>query len=826
MSDKPTRVLIVEDEAIIAMDLAQRLENYGYAVTGIAASSDQAIELFDATGPDLVMMDIVIRGGRDGVATATLLRARRDVPVIYLTAFSDDETLRRARETNPHGYLLKPFRPDEIRASIEVALVRHAMEARLRRSEAWFARTLCAIGDGVLTTDTEGQVRTANPVAEALLGLAAAEAVGQPVAAVVDLADERRGGPVGDPLATDEAGAGAPRPALLTGRGGAVTPVEYAAAPIVAHDGAAMGSVLVLRDIARRRGMERALADSERRFHAAFAHAAIGMALVATDGCFLQANDVAATMLGVAVDGIGGLSFRQLCHQGDRPMLDEYLNRLQANSLPTFQIELRLVTPDGRVLWTLLSVSAVRDDGGAACYYIVQMQDVTARRTAEERLVYVAYYDALTGLSNRTQINRQLEQSIAFCRRRGEQLAVMFIDLDNFKLVNDALGHKAGDALLCEVARRLKGVVRETDIVGRFGSDEFVVILPGVDDDKAVAGVSAKLIAAMEGPCSFGQQRIQTSCSIGISRFPADAVTADRLIVAADDAMYRAKELGKNGFTFYSSDLGRQINQRMVLEADLRRALAESSFELFYQPIHDATGGVHSLEALLRWRHPEQGLLTPDVFMQTAERSGLIVPIGAWVLRTVCAQIRAWHDAGATGVKVAVNLSARQFRDPALVALVMGALAEHGLAPDCLTLELTESSIMQQPERASAILDELRRNGLCISVDDFGTGHSSLSYLKRFPIHALKIDRTFMTDLPESRESSAIVSAIVTMSRALGLTVVGEGVENSAQARFLNDLGCDLLQGFLFERPAPATAIESLLGLTPRAGTDATVPAQ
>ena len=393
MSDKPTRVLIVEDEAIIAMDLAQRLENYGYTVTGIAASSDQAIELFDATSPDLVMMDIVIRGALDGVETAARLRERRDVPVIYLTAFSDDETLRRARATAPQGYLLKPFRPDDIRASIEVALVKHAMDSRLRQSEEWFSRTLCSIGEGVVATDTAGRVRMINPIAEALIGLTVAEVVGQPVGALLDLRHERSGLPVPDPVAGAMLLSGAPAqcPALLTTRSGAVTSVEYAASPIIAGDGELMGCVLVLRDIARRREMERALAESERRFHSAFEYAAIGMALVALDGRFLQANDVAVGMLGVHGEVIAGLSFLQLCHEGDRPMLDEYLGRLSANSLPSFQIELRLVTPDRRMVWALLSVSAVRDDHGNNGYYIVQMQDVTARRSAEEQLVFVAY---------------------------------------------------------------------------------------------------------------------------------------------------------------------------------------------------------------------------------------------------------------------------------------------------------------------------------------------------------------------------------------------------------------------------------------------------
>lgn len=810
MSDKPIQILIVEDEAIIAMDLAQRLERDGYGVVGIASSSEQAIQLFNETRPDVVMMDVVIRGALDGIDTAACLRAQRDVPVIYLTAFGDEETLARARTTAPCGYLLKPFRSEDIRATIEVAVVRQSLESRLRQSEAWLARTLTCIGDGVVATDAAGCVRMLNPVAERLVGWTQAEAAGRPLAEIVALRSEANGLPVPISLQAPPVGNAS---AYLTGPEGAMTPVEYSAAPILDGEGNGMGCVVTLRDVSARQAMARALAESERRFHSAFEHAAIGMALVGAEGRFIQANEMAVAMLGVSSESIAGMSLRELCHTDDRLVLEEYLTRVGAGALPAFQLELRFVVPDGRALWVLLSVSAVGDERAVARYYIVQMQDVTARRVAEEQLVFVAYYDALTGLSNRTQILRQLDQTIAFCRRRGEQMAVLFIDLDDFKMVNDAYGHNAGDALLREAATRLRGAVRETDIVGRLGGDEFVVILAGIDGDEAAARVCSKLTAALAAPCQFEGQLIQTSCSIGVSRFPADAVTAERLIVAADDAMYRAKELGKNGFTFYSREWARALTQRMVIETELRRALAESEFELYYQPIHDARGHLHSLEALLRWRHPDRGLLMPQAFMQEAEHSGLIVPIGARVLHMVCHQIRNWLDAGASEITVAVNVSARQFRDPKLVYTVMSALDECHLPPSCLVLELTESCVMQQPELVSHVLDELGKRGLRIAVDDFGTGYSSLSYLKRFPLHSLKIDASFMTDLPGDRDSRAIVSAIVTMSRELGLTVVGEGVENAAQARFLKDLGCDLLQGYLFERPVPAGVIEGLLGV-------------
>lgn len=815
MTDKPIRVLVVEGEAIIAMDLVQRLEDCGYAVAGIAADCDQAIGLIDRTAPDLVMMDAVGRGDRNRAEVAAALRARRDVPVVFLIA---GDARGRLRETAPYGYLRTPFRSDEMRVAIEVALVKQRMASRLRQSEQWFARTLRCIGDGVIATDKAGRIRFVNPVAERLTGWPQAEALGQPIESILELRPEEGGLPLANPVCEALASGKLPERRLsawLVTRGDGMTLVEHGAAPILDDAGRLMGAVLVARDIGRRRHMERALAESEQRFHLAFDHAAIGMALVGVDGRLLQVNGAAAAMLGVDGAAASGLTLREVCHPDDWPALDVQLARLEAGEMPSFQAELRIVPPAGAVMWTLLSVSVVRNVNGVALYHIVQAQDVTARRSAEEQLVYVAYYDALTGVSNRAQINRELEQALALCRRRGEKLAVMFIDLDNFKLVNDTLGHKAGDALLREVALRLRGTVRETDIVGRLGGDEFIVILPGIESEGAVSGVCAKLIETMGAPLEFEGHLLQTSCSIGVSLYPRDALTADRLIVTADDAMYRAKELGKNGYVFYCSEWGRQLNERMVLEAELRRALAESQFVMYYQPILSPTGQIRSLEALVRWQHPEKGMLLPDTFIPTAERTGLIVPIGIWVLRAVCRQIRAWQDAGTRGVVVAVNLSARQFRDPDLVATILGALAESGLEPGCLELELTESCIMQQPERASAILDELRRHGLRIAVDDFGTGYSSLSYLKRLPIHALKIDRSFMVDLPHNRESSAIVSAIVTMSRALGLTVVGEGVENDAQARFLRDLGCDLLQGFLYQRPAPVAVIDELLSLRP-----------
>jgi len=676
------RIFITEDEGVIAMDLRRQLEAIGFEVVGTAASAEQAIAGVAATRPDLVLMDIVIKGPVDGITVAERLRDAYGVPVVFLTAYSDERTLSRAREVGAYGYLIKPLRGEDLRAAIEVALFK--------------------------------------------------------------------------------------------------------------------------------RRMERALHESEARFRSAFDHAPIGMALLDAEARIVQANHALGAMLGRRADALAGLRLADFQHAEDAGSEAEPMARLAIGEIADFQLEQRLLDASGATVWVLLSVSAVRGEDGAPLHCIAQLQDVSERKRAEEELLRLAHFDPLTGLLNRAQMNDRLAGALALARRRNETLALLFIDLDGFKLVNDSLGHQAGDDLLREVAQRILGALRDSDVAARWGGDEFVVLAHDLQGTEAAARVAQKVIDAVAQPYAVRGLPVAMSASVGIALFPEHAENPVALMVRADNAMYRAKELGKNQYRFASPEASAEALRQLRLESSLRRALAQDELKLHYQPIYRA-GRVAAVEALLRWESPEAGLVSPAEFMPLAEKSGLIVPIGAWVLRGACRQMKAWLAAGLAGVRIAVNLSARQFRDPELAATVAAALAESGLAAEALELEITESSVMSNPPAAAATLRELRRMGVHVTVDDFGTGHSSLAYLRRFPIGSLKIDRSFLQNVPGDADAEAIVVAILGLARSLKLEVVAEGVETAAQAAFLRSHGCDTLQGFLLCRPGLPEEIAGLL---------------
>ncbi|MDP9122792.1 MAG: EAL domain-containing protein, partial [Acidobacteriota bacterium] len=436
------------------------------------------------------------------------------------------------------------------------------------------------------------------------------------------------------------------------------------------------------------------------------------------------------------------------------------------------------------------------------------MDELKLRR-ANMDLSRLAMFDALTGLPNRMLFHDRLTQALAQARRLARSLSVLFLDLDQFKLVNDTLGHAAGDRLLRTAAERLLQSVRESDTVARVGGDEFTLLLPGVTHDTAVK-MAQKILQAVAQPIDMEGRRLYVTTSIGISVFPADGADAEALLTSADIAMYRAKELGRNGYQLCTPDMNARSIERLTLEGELRLALERNEWTLVYQPqVDTATGRTVGVEALLRWQHPTQGLVSPDSFIGIAEETRLIVPIGEWVLRTACKQARAWHADGFRDLRIAVNLSAVQLQQRSLVASIEAILAETGLDPRYLDLEITESAAMQNLELTVDVLTALRAMGLRIAIDDFGTGHASLMYLKQFPIDALKIDRGFVSDLADGREGCAIVNAIVGLAHGLGLRVVAEGVETARQLRLLKARGCDECQGFLISRPLPAPAVQS-----------------
>jgi diguanylate cyclase (GGDEF)-like protein len=435
------------------------------------------------------------------------------------------------------------------------------------------------------------------------------------------------------------------------------------------------------------------------------------------------------------------------------------------------------------------------------------------RKLAEDRIHFMANHDALTGLPNRTLLKDRLSQAVLHAQRYDRWVTVVFIDLDNFKIVNDSLGHNAGDELLKTVASRMVGCVRATDTVVRLGGDEFVILL--LDQPKTADGISAtlqKIRAAIAEPVRREGHDFRVTSSIGIANYPSDGKDADTLLANADAAMYCAKEIGRDNFQFYTPELNTKIHEKFLLQEELRNAVARSEFVLFYQPQVDMrTGRVFAVEALIRWRHPVQGMIPPIKFIPLAEETGLIVPIGDWVLREACRQNKAWQEAGLPRMTVCVNVSARQFKDKGLIAHVVGALKDSGLEAKYLELELTESLIMQDVELTVATMKKLQSLGVQLSIDDFGIGHSSLNALKTFPVARLKIDKSFIDHLASDENDKAVASAVITLGQKLNLRVIAEGVETDEQIAFLRENNCDEMQGYHFSKPIPPHDIEELL---------------
>lgn len=518
-------------------------------------------------------------------------------------------------------------------------------------------------------------------------------------------------------------------------------------------------------------------------------------------------------LTGVSEREILGRAAAEIVPQITEQNVDELLRRALAGETVSSPDLHYFVSQTDRQGWISSVYRPYTDANGTIIGVVGLIRDITERKRVEQQIEYQAYHDALTGLANRRLFHEHLSLAVALAQRRHTRVAVLFLDLDHFKLVNDSLGHSVGDALLRHVSGRLKEALREGDTVARVGGDEFTIVLQELVRREDAALVAEKVLRTIAEPIDLNGHRLYVTTSIGITVFPDDGEDAETLLKNADAAMYRAKAEGRNTYQMSTLELSLSTHERMAVENGLHHALEAGEFELLYQPqIDTETMQVVGMEALLRWKHPQRGMILPESFIRVAEERGLILPIGEWVLRRACREARRFQDLGHPRFRVAVNISARQFRDPLLLAAVQDALAQAGLPPDSLELEITETVAMEDVELTMTTLAQLRKLGVAIAIDDFGTGHSSLAYLKRFPLDALKIDRSFVADLPDKFEDAAIVSSVIQLANGLGLRVVAEGVERREQLDFLLEAGCREVQGYYFSYPVRPSDIEVLLG--------------
>ena len=678
---------------------------------------------------------------------------------------------------------------------------RQRVETALRQSEEKFAKIFQSTPDVVVISRvSDGFLLEVNPGFEAITGHTRAEAIGRSTLDLdlwSDPAERER-------LVTDLRSCGQVLHRFIAFRrkDGISRIGQFSARPITIDGEPCL--LFVMQDVTERWRVEEELRVSEERYRLLFERSNDAIFIVEkSTGRYLDANRAAETLTGRALAEITELRTTDLTPVGAPARLRQAAEMTDAIDFG----EVVYLRPDGAIRTALLSVIPITEE---IMFGIAR--DITEIKVAEQRVEHLAYYDGLTDLPNRTLLAQRAKLALALAARYQRELTVLFLDLDRFKEVNDSLGHAEGDALLVQVAARLNGLIREADTVCRLGGDEFVLLLPDTDQAGALR-VADKLLAAFRQPFFVAGHGLRATVSIGIALYPHDGSTFGDLLKNADAALYRAKQDGRNTRAFYAREMNSATFERLVLESDLRKAIELGQLCAYFQPklrlIDDAPVGA---EALVRWRHPDRGLIPPGRFIPVAETSDLIVAIGDWVLEEVCHQLAVWRESGLPPLSVAVNLAARHFREPGFIGRVENLLATHGLAPQLLELELTESSLLEAGAQTTDTLWALRRLGVGLAIDDFGTGYSSLSYLKRLPITALKIDQSFVRDLVTDPDDRILAATIVNLGHSLGLKVVAEGVETEEQRCILLEQGCDLAQGYYFGRPVPAEEFVEWLG--------------
>lgn len=693
--------------------------------------------------------------------------------------------------------------------------IRHRKrEEALRESETRYRTLVEGMNEGLIVVDRSDQIQFINRQLCEMLGYEPDELIGRSAKLLVMTEQDKNA--MDQRIEARAKGLSEHYMIDLRRKDGSAIALEISAAPMVDAKGSVIGSIGICVDISERQRAEAAIRLSEARYRLMAEHATDMISRVAPDGTLLYTSPASRALLGYEPEELEGKQLETFVCPEDLEAVRMLSSAIFAGESAK-EIRYRAIRRDGGTVWLETACQAIRGADGSILELVAISRDISERMRAEKTLHYQAYHDPLTGLPNRKLFDDRLDLALAHFKRWKDRdqtraAAVLFLDLDHFKFVNDTLGHSAGDRLIQQVATRLRAALRAEDTIARFGGDEFVILLPNLQDSDDAPRIAQKLLDVFASPISIDGQEVYTTASIGVAVYPNDGETAEALLRNADTAMYRAKERARNTFQLASPLMNERAKERLSIESALHKALERNEFILFYQPIvATASREIVGLEALIRWNAPE-GQRGPNSFIGVAEESFLIARIGDWVLRDACLQLRQWDDAGIGPERLSVNLSTRQLELPSLAVDVATILTETRTRRGSIELEITETAVLRDRERTLAALRALKSHGdLKVAIDDFGTGYSSLTYLRSFPIDRVKIDRSFIREVTQKRSDAAIVGAVITMAHALGIEVVAEGVENEDQVSLLTSLGCDYLQGYYFGYPASADETTKLL---------------
>lgn len=673
--------------------------------------------------------------------------------------------------------------------------------------------TLSGIIDAIIMVDMDGTIIFLNHIAQELTGYSEREALGKQVSEVVQIISEITKVPSDIPIENvirEGIVLGSGKSAILVSKNGTEHSIASSLAPVHGKNGRICGAVMILRDITERRLVEKLLRQEKDFLNSIVNNAGIIIMVMDKEGFIIKFNRYAEKVTGYTEEELLGKSCFDILVPEMYSFLAKNMNSKSANQEPE-HTENIIERKDGSKIYVLWN-SRVIYDNDEPDIIVCMGVDITERKLSEERVRYLAFYDSLTGLPNRTYIMDEIDQVFLKAGRNNELVAIMFFDLDNFKKINDTLGHGYGDDLLVDIGNKLKDTIGENDKIARLGGDEFIILQTQIKSTDEIKVEAEKIIKIFQEPWVLENKEFYITTSIGITVFPHDGTDVNTLLKNADTAMYRAKEVGKNTYQMFARSMNDKILEKYETESKLRRVLEREELELYYQPQIDiATGKMLGLEALLRWNHPDKGIISPMSFIPLAEETGMIVPIGEWVLRTACRQIKKWQDEGYPHLYVAVNFSSKQFQQKNFVGVVAGIIEETGINPNRLEIEITESVAMHDLNLTIDILRKLKSMGIQISLDDFGTGYSSLNYLKQLPINTLKIDKTFIHGITETSYEKVITSSLIIMAHDMNLIVTAEGVETPAQLAFLKKHKCDKAQGYLYSEPLPADEFEKYM---------------